>query len=139
MSNKMLRIVLKSKKTGFASWLIMISLFISLISLSGCYYDDEETLYPQVAGCDTTNVTYSGTISAIMAGNCNSCHGESAPQAGIKTDNYTDLKTIADNEKLWGVVNHLSGYSPMPKDRPKLSDCDLNKIRIWIDGGALNN
>lgn len=129
--NYLKRIILK--------WVVIILLVGVMLNFTGCYYDDVETLYPQVAGCDTTNVTYSGTISVIMADNCNSCHSGSAPQAGIKTDNYTDLKTIADNGKLWGAVNHESGYSPMPKDRPKLSDCDLNKIRIWIDGGALNN
>jgi hypothetical protein len=127
---------LKNKMT---KWIVVLIILSGMISFTGCYYDDEETLYPQVAGCDTTNVTYSATISAIMSTNCNSCHSGSAPQAGIKTDNYTDMKTIADNEKLWGSVNHETGYSPMPKDRPKLSDCDLSKIRIWIEGGALNN
>ncbi len=129
--NYLKRIILK--------WVVIILPVGIMLNFAGCYYDDVETLYPQVAGCDTTNVTYSATISAIMSTNCNSCHSGSAPQAGIKTDNYTDLKTIADNGKLWGAVNHESGYSPMPKDRPKLSDCDLDKIRIWIDGGALNN
>jgi hypothetical protein len=119
--------------------LLIAAMLTALLGINGCYYDDEENLYPQIGGCETTNITYSGTISQIMSGNCNSCHSGSAPEGNVKTDNYTDLKTIADNGKLWGVVNHETGFSQMPKDRPKLSDCDLSKIRIWIDGGALNN
>lgn len=111
-----------------------------LMFLQGCYYDSDEELYPQASGdCDTLNVTYSQTISVIMAGNCNGCHGSTAPSAGIITDNYAGLKTIADDGSLWGAVNHEQGYSPMPKDRPKLNECDLKKIRIWLDEGALQN
>ena len=116
-----------------------IFFLIGIAGINSCYYDDVENLYPQIGGCDTTNVTYSGTIAQIMSNNCNSCHSGSAPESNVKTDNYTDLKTIADNGKLWGVVNHENGFSQMPKDRPKLSDCDLSKIRIWIEDGALNN
>lgn len=119
--------------------ILQMVMIAGFLGLNGCYYDDEDNLYPQIGGCDTTNVTYSATISTIMSSNCNSCHSGSAAQAGIKTDNYTDLKTIADNGKLWGAVNHETGFSPMPKDRPQLSDCDLSKIRIWIDNGSLNN
>jgi hypothetical protein len=129
--NYLKRIILK--------WVVIILPAGLMLNFTGCYYDDVETLYPQVAGCDTTNVTYSGTISPIMSTNCNSCHGGSAPTANVRTDTYDGLKIIADDERLWGTVNHESDYSPMPKDRPKLSDCDLSKIRIWIDGGALNN
>lgn len=110
-----------------------------MTGLSSCYYDNEEDLYPQPVDCDTLNVTYSQTIAPIMSTNCNACHGGSAPNANVKTDTYNDLKIIADDDRLWGVVNHESGYSPMPKDRPKLNDCDLKKIRVWLDNGALND
>lgn len=109
-----------------------------LFGMQGCYYDNEEELYPQPVECDTLNVSYSGTIAPIMNTNCNDCHGGSSPAANVKTDTYDDLKTIADDDRLWGVVNHEAGYSPMPKDRPKLNDCNLKKIRVWLDNGALN-
>lgn len=110
-----------------------------LIAMQACYYDNEEELYPQQAACDTTNVGYAATISIIMENNCNTCHGSDFPQANVITDNYTDLKVIADNGRLWGAVNHENGYSPMPNNLPKLSDCNLSKIRIWLDNGALND
>jgi len=117
--------------------LLYVGLIVSI--LSSCYYDNAEDLYPQSPECDTLNVTYSSTIAPIMSASCNDCHGESFANANVRTDNYDDLKTIADDGRLWGTVNHESGYSPMPKDRPKLNDCDLKKIEIWLDNGALND
>ncbi|MCF8230703.1 MAG: hypothetical protein K9J27_00835 [Bacteroidales bacterium] len=105
----------------------------------GCYYDNEEDLYPQSSQCDTTNVTYETKIAPIMENNCNSCHNQVSANAGVFTDNYQDLKTIAENGQLWGAVNHEPGYTPMPKDAEQLPDCDLKKIRIWIDNGTPRN
>ena len=119
------------------NYLLILGLIFG--GLSNCTYNNEEDLYPQIVECDTLNVTYSSTIAPIMSTSCNSCHGESFVNANVRTDNYDDLKVIADDGRLWGVVNHESGYSPMPKDRPKLNDCDLKKIRVWLDNGALND
>lgn len=117
-----------------AKAIISLASTLTLIFLlSGCYYDKEEVLYPKSAdGCDTINITYTGHIELIMVNSCNGCHGGSFPQAGIRTDNYDDLKTIADNGKLGGTVNHESGFVPMPKDKPQLQECDLKQINIWI-------
>jgi len=122
-------------KTGVLSLLAAMFLF-------SCYYDNEEYLYSGgggPAGCDTTNVTYSGTITPILSNNCNGCHNASFPFAGIITSNYTDLMVTVNNGRFWGSINHDSGYSPMPKNGSKLSNCNLLKIRKWLDDGALNN
>lgn len=118
-------------KTGL---IILVMIFVQ-----SCTWDNEEDLYPQAPECDTLNVTYSATISAIMADNCNGCHGSGFPQVGVITDNYEDLKIVAENGKLWGAVNHDEGYSPMPQNLPQLNECDLSKIRVWIDDGTLDN
>jgi len=118
---------------------VIAATIIGLLGFSGCYYDDEANLYPEIGGCDISNVTYSGTIAQIMSDNCNQCHDGSNANTTVRTDNYPNLKATYDSGRLWGSVNHDSGFSFMPKDRPKLSDCDLSKIWIWIDGGALDN
>lgn len=107
--------------------------------MTGCYYDNEEELYPQPIECDTSNITYSATIDPIMINSCNDCHGSSSPSGNVITDTYEGVKEIADDGRLWGTVNHEQGYSPMPKGLPKLNDCDLTKISIWLNEGALNN
>jgi hypothetical protein len=121
------------------SFILLAGILLVIIGLNGCTFDNEEDLYPQPPACDTLDVTYSGTIVPIMNDNCNDCHGGAAPLAGVRTDTYDGLKVIADNNHLWGVVNHEPGFSPMPKNLPKLNDCDLAKISLWLDNGALNN
>lgn len=127
--------IIKNKNRIFQAF---IGLMISL-AFTSCYYDNEEELYPNPVACDTTNVTYSATIAPILSANCNGCHASGAPSAGIVTDNYTDLQTIVQNGKLVGAINHLNGFSPMPKGGNKLSDCNLAKIEKWINAGAPNN
>jgi hypothetical protein len=112
---------------------------IALTMMQSCYYDNEEELYPVAGSCDTSNVTYSTTVAPIMANTCNGCHGGNFPQAGIRTDTYANLKIIADNGRLWGAINHENGFSPMPQNQPKMNDCNLAKIRKWLDEGALDN
>lgn len=130
-----------TKNRGYQKlrYLFYLAVTLLMLEFNGCYYDNEIELYPSITDCDTLNVTYSGVISPIMSVNCNSCHGEVDPSGNVRTDNYNGLSIIANNGKLWGVVNHENGFVFMPKDRPQLSECDLKKIKIWINAGALNN
>lgn len=118
----------------FTGFLILSALF-----LGSCYYDNEEDLYPNIPPCDTANVKYSETVAPVMANHCNGCHGGSFPAAGIRTDTYEGLSVVAANGRLWGSINHQQGFSFMPKDAPKLSACDLAKIRMWLDEGYPDN
>ena len=55
---------------------------IILVLLGSCYYDSEEALYPVInSACDTTNVTFSGTIVSLLANNCLSCHSNATAAA----------------------------------------------------------
>ena len=114
-------------------------LVFAFLFMAGCYYDNEEYLYPDGSGCDTTNITYSGSIAPIMQSTCIGCHASSIASGGVILDNYNGVSTVANNGKLWGAVNHESGYPQMPQGGPKLSDCNLTKIDIWIRAGAQNN
>jgi len=119
---------------------LIFTVFAFSFFLFGCYNNSEEYLYPKINNnCDTTNVTYSGTISTIISENCLSCHQGSSASGNIDLSNYANVKVQADNGKLLGTIKQLSGYSPMPKGSSKLSDCKINQIEIWIRNGALNN
>ena len=92
------------------------------------------------SGCDTSNVTYSTTISTILQTNCTGCHSGSAPSgAGIDLSTYANVLVEVNNGKLWGDVSHSSGYNAMPLGGASLSACDLNMISSWIKKGAPNN
>ncbi|MDQ6758039.1 MAG: hypothetical protein M3004_14030 [Bacteroidota bacterium] len=100
----------------------------------GCKYDK-----PIISVCDTTKVTYSGSIIPVLSGNCTGCHsGPNAPN-GIAVDNYKAVKSLVNNGMLIGVINHDPGFDFMPKNSPKLDACSISKIRIWIKNGAQNN
>ena len=115
--------------------LIPFSFFIFL--MNACYYDNEEELYPVL--CDTTNVTYANVIVPIIEINCNVCHSQILQSGGIVTEDYNSLVSLVDNGRLLGAINHDPGYSPMPKDGNKLSDCMIRQIKTWIAEGAPNN
>jgi len=89
--------------------------------------------------CDTTNVTYSGTIAAILQNYCNGCHSGSTPSGSVDLTAYSGVLAQVQNGKLWGDVSHATGYNAMPVGGASLSSCDLNKINSWIKKGAPNN
>ena len=89
--------------------------------------------------CDTTNVTYAGSIKPLISTYCQGCHSGSNPGGGINLTTYDGVKAIALSGQLYGSVAWLGSYSPMPQNANKLSDCNIKKIQIWINNGSLNN
>jgi uncharacterized membrane protein len=123
--------------------LIRLTILLLLITftLSGCYYDKENELYPSVGCGDTTNVTYARSIAPIMVANCNVCHSASNPSGNVITDNYNSLSTIAKDGNLWYAVNwEGAAQTRMPQGATDtISICDRTKIQKWIDAGSPNN
>lgn len=112
---------------------------VILLGLNSCYYDSVEELYPQPPACDTTNITYSGSIEPIMSSSCTGCHSGSAPAGNISLANYGEVVTAAQNGSLLGTIRHENGWSPMPKNGNQLDDCSITKIEIWVNSGTPNN
>lgn len=115
-------------------------LFVFSILFSSCYRDVEELLYPADGTCDTNGVTYSGTVVPLLQSNgCIGCHSGGAPSGNISLDGYANVRVVAQNGKLYGAINHSPGFSPMPQGGNKMSACNINKIKAWIDAGIPNN
>jgi hypothetical protein len=103
-----------------------------------CYYDNEEALYPQLnTSCDTTNVTYSGTIVPILSNNCYSCHSTANAAFGgnIRLDTYADVN--ANAARIVPAIKQ-TGPKPMPPNG-KLKTCSINQFDIWVRNGMPNN
>jgi hypothetical protein len=100
-------------------------------------------LFPQLnSDCDTLNVTFSGTVQPILSSYCLSCHSNSTAAsygANIKLENFSDVLIRVNDGKLYGSIAQTGGFSPMPKNSSKLSDCKISSVKIWIDAGAPNN
>ena len=89
--------------------------------------------------CDTLNVTYATKVKPIIDLKCKGCHSGSNPPLGIDLTTYSGLQSIALTGSLMGAITHQPGYSAMPKNSPSLPQCDIDKIRIWVNNGAINN
>jgi hypothetical protein len=128
--------IIKFENKLFAMKALYLLSFIALSLLTSCYYDSEEDLYTV---CDTTNVTFSGTVHPILEANCSSCHNASVAEAGIITETHNDLILHVNSGIFWKAINHEPGATPMPYNQPKMQQCDLLKIKAWINQGAPNN
>ena len=116
----------------------LIFLFGGLLMFSACYYDNNSELHPS-AGinnvCDTVNLTYNAHIGPIYSAYCvNGCHSLADPSAtGIVLETY-DLAILTDDTDLIAAIEHTGPY-PMPQAGTKLSDCNINQIKLWIQNG----
>lgn len=125
-----------SRKYSLFAIIILI-----LLIIGSCYYDNEETLYPTLGVvCDTSNVTFSGSISPMLANNCLSCHSNSTAASagnGIRLQDYADVKTHA--VAVEGSIKQSGTFSPMPKNGGKLKPCLIAQFDIWVKNGMPNN
>ena len=114
---------------------------LMILFFTGCYYDNEEELYPVVTipSCDTINVSYTSTVLPILESECYTCHDQSTRFGNVNLEGYNNLKTYVDNGLFWGVISHQAGFAMMPKGGNTLPDCDLDKIHAWINIGAPDN
>jgi hypothetical protein len=120
----------------------ILAVTVTLAFFSSCYYDKEELLYGSGnAPCTDTAgvVSYAQKVVPMLQQYCYSCHTGSFPSGNIAMGTYTTDKAIGQNGKLYGSINHSSGYSPMPQGMPKMSNCQVAVIKKWIDSGMLNN
>lgn len=94
---------------------------------------------PDAGGCDTSAVSFSAYVFPVVQNFCLGCHGSVNPSGGVNLSNYQSVSALAQDGRLYGSIAHAAGYSPMPQGASKLSDCRIQKIKAWIDAGALNN
>ena len=91
------------------------------------------------AACDTVNVSYASDVAPIISSYCLGCHNATAPQGGIALSTFDQVNATVTSGRLIGSIEHLAGFSAMPKNQAKLSVCRVALIRNWINQGALNN
>jgi uncharacterized membrane protein len=132
-------------KMAFKISSIIFSLSVC-IGLTGCYYDTEEELYPDSGSivCDTVSVSYETDIKPILSTKCSysGCHTNVNAAAGIPLETYAGVKGFLDTDKALFISSIIwdGNASNMPKGAStKMSDCNINTIRAWINAGYPNN
>ena len=94
-------------------------------------------------------VTYQENVVAVFRNRCGSCHNPDKQKGGLNLDNYGSAmqgggsgKVIepgnAENSTLFLSITHKE-EPKMPPNSPKIPDAEIELIRKWIDGGALEN
>ena len=118
----------------------ILPVFLMIALFTGGWFFSCESLNQQdlfgEKECDTSVVTYSGNILPILQNNCLDCHSAGS---SLNFDGYDNFVVHVNSGRVHGAVNHRSGYLQMPRDRPKLPECELTLINKWIREGALNN
>lgn len=94
---------------------------------------------PDSGSCNTTGVTFSGTIQPILSNKCTGCHSGPSPSGGVRLNTHAGVAAVANDGRLYGAIAHLQGFEPMPQGGDQLPQCDIDRIRAWIDAGAPNN
>lgn len=111
----------------------------ALLFLLSCSKDKEsDQVTPDPPECVTTDMSFAGNILPIISANCQGCHG-ATPSAPFSLTNYAEVKVVADDGRLIGAITHASGFTPMPQNGSKLSDCNIAKIQAWVDQGKKDN
>lgn len=119
------------------SALLVMSALV-LMAAPGCYYDNEEELFPNTF-CDTVNTTYSGTISKIIEGSCAipGCHVGGTSATGNFTV-FAELKAQVDNGRLLPSIRREPDAIPMPASGA-LRPCEIRQLELWVAAGAQND
>ena len=115
--------------------IVYLTLTVLTLSLSACYYDKEEELYPNSfsKNNDTTAVTYALTIAPMLATNCNNCHKPGGDSPDLT--NYSNVFAKKDKIKARAVDG-----TPTPMPASGLMNLsNRNKLAAWIAAGAPNN
>lgn len=111
---------------------------ILMLSLSQCYDDSEEELYPTLEVCKETNISFADDIMPMINGSCIACHGSNAAQdgGGISLLSHAEISASKAN-----ILKSISpgASTPMPKGTMGMDKCAVQQFNAWINEGALNN
>ena len=116
---------------------LVFSSSLLVILLQGCYLDKEEILYPGstvVADCSTIPAKFSSDVLPIISSKCAipGCHDASA-SGGVTFQTYAQISAKKDRIHTRAIIE-----KSMPASGALLPE-EINKIKCWIDAGALNN
>jgi mono/diheme cytochrome c family protein len=123
---------------------ILLSWILAGVLAVSCTNDSEEKLLKNqsaiidAAACQTNTISYLRDVQPIFNANCIVCHNAVLLRNGYNLANYTEAVKVASKGRIPAAIMHIGPYK-MPKNAPKLSNCDISKIQAWLDAGMPNN
>lgn len=126
------------KFTRVTTYIAIITL-IGLFFTTSCVNNNKEVLF----GCDSVNSKFASTVKPILVSSCYKCHSASNANTlggGIQLVTYTQVRGwVQPGSSNGGILLNNVKTGRMPKNDPKISDCDISKLSNWINNGALDN
>ncbi len=121
-------------RAAIASALLLSGILLMIGSFSGCYYDNEEYLYPG-GTCDTANVGWTSVIAPIVQQKCATpgCHVPGGTGTGDFTQQAEVTASVNDGSFR---VSVLGARTMPPNSSAPLSNCELKQVQVWLDAGA---
>jgi hypothetical protein len=115
-----------------------------MLSLSSCYYDEiVEEIPPEIP--EDVVVSFETDIQPIFTASCASCHPTIAPPDLTVGNSYNSIindgyivKGDPDASILYQTLITTNAQELMPPNNP-LPNSEINKIKTWIERGALDN
>lgn len=121
------------------------AVFSALFFFTSCTYEKVEVVVPVIdttTVCDTSAITYTKDIQPLMLLHCgtdngNVCHNlDAGSEFPLNTYEFDTL--FAGTGQILTSITSQNGEEPkMPKEGDKLSECDVNKIKAWINQGMV--
>lgn len=112
---------------------ILSSVLLSFVIISGCYFDNKEELYPNLsADCDKP-LTYNTGIKTLIDNNCASSGCHTAGGSAIDLSTYTLVKNNAAK-----ITDRAITQKNMPAPSG-MSSCNITKLDNWIKAGMPEN
>lgn len=117
------------------SALLVFALIIVQWNVQSCYYDAESVLYHQVpVNCSITSSKFTTDVQPIINLHCatTNCHN-STGAGNTVLQTYEQIKS-----KLDRINQRVMVDKTMPPNG-SLTPSEMDILKCWIEGGALNN
>jgi len=91
--------------------------------------------------CDTTVVSYAKDVMPVLKQYCYPCHAGSAAINGYDFADFNNIQILALDtfHYIPNVIDTNSHLRMPPKGYPIPDKCSINKMRAWVNRGALKN
>lgn len=108
-----------------------------VLSITGCYNDKEDLLYPSAANgdCSSISATFSVDIQNIMQNKCSTsgCHDAATGAGG---------SVLITHAQISGAANRINQRCIIDKTMPPaapLTATEVAALKCWIASGTPNN
>lgn len=104
----------------------------TIVLIASCKKDKTE-----IPTC-VEEISYAQQVKLVLDLNCTTagCHDASAA-GGYNLITHTNV--AANAELILSVINHESGFTPMPMGGSQLADSTIQHFSCWIEQGKQNN